>query len=114
MWIAPAVALLAGGAVGFTAALNDPTFGEGRFLTGAAAASLWLLLAPLAVAPRVPEAALRIASRILASWLVAIGLMLGAAHVYKRAPAAQGGGEVPSPALARMAAFCARGPIVGE
>jgi hypothetical protein len=85
MWIAPGAALLAGGAIGFAAALNDPTFGGWRFMTGAAAASLWLLAAPLAAVPRVPERAMRVAGGILASWLLAIGLMLGAATLAKRA-----------------------------
>ena len=79
----PAVAALAGTAIGFVAASNDPTFGETGFALGAAAAALWLLAAPLPFVPRLKAAPVRIASRILASWLVAIGLMLGAAKFFE-------------------------------
>ena len=81
--IAPAVAALAGSAIGFVAALNDPTLGESGFALGAAAAALWLLAAPLPFVPRFAAGPVRIASRILASWLVAIGLMLGAAKFFE-------------------------------
>ena len=83
---APVVAALAGSAIGFVAALNDPTLGRSGFALGAAGASLWLLAAPLPFVPRLPAAPVRIASRILASWLVAIGLMLGAAKFFERKP----------------------------
>jgi hypothetical protein len=83
----PAVAVLAGIAIGFVAALNDPTFGETGFALGAAVASFWLLAAPLPFVPRFEAPPVRIASRILASWLVAIGLMLGAAKFFERKPA---------------------------
>jgi hypothetical protein len=79
--LAPAAALPVGLAIGFVAALNDPSLGESQFFTGAAAASFWLLLAPLALLPSVGTAYVATGSRILASWLIAIGLMLGAAKV---------------------------------
>lgn len=85
--IAPGIAALAGFGAGFLIALNDPTFGETQFAAGAAAAALWLLLTPLAVLPRLDARAVRLGSRIFASWLVAIGLMLGAARYYERPPA---------------------------
>lgn len=81
------VAALAGIAIGFVAALNDPTFGETGFALGAAVAAVWLLAAPLPFVPRLTAGPVRIASRILASWLVAIGLMLGAAKFFERTPA---------------------------
>jgi hypothetical protein len=81
--IAPAVAALAGGAIGFVAALNDPTLGESGFALGSAAAALWLLAVPLPFVPGLPAGPVRIASRILASWMVAIGLMLGAAKFFE-------------------------------
>jgi hypothetical protein len=84
--LAPGIAALAGIGAGFLIALNDPTFGETQFATGAAAAAFWLLLAPLAVLPRLDARAVRIGSRIVASWLVAIGLMLAAARFYESAP----------------------------
>jgi hypothetical protein len=85
--LAPGIAALAGIGAGFLIALNDPTFGETRFAAGAAAAAFWLLLAPLAVLPWAGARAVRIGSRIVASWLVAIGLMLGAALLFERPPA---------------------------
>jgi hypothetical protein len=85
-WIDPAVAALAGAAIGFVAALNDPTVGTSLFVAGAAAASVWLLVAPVAVVPRLKAPHVRIGSRILASWLVAVGLMLGAVRVLERKP----------------------------
>jgi hypothetical protein len=84
--LAPGVAALAGIATGFLIALNDPTFGETQFAAGAAAAAFWLLLAPPALLSWLDARAVRIGSRILASWLVAIGLMLGAARLYERPP----------------------------
>jgi hypothetical protein len=85
-WIDPAVAALAGAAIGFVAALNDPTVGTSLFVAGAAAASVWLLVAPAAVIPRLKASHVRIGSRILASWLVAVGLMLGAVKVFEQKP----------------------------
>jgi hypothetical protein len=85
--LAPGIAALTGLGSGFLIALNDPTFGETRFGAGAAAAAFWLLLAPLTVLPRLDARAVRLGSRIFASWLVAIGLMLAAARFYERAPA---------------------------
>lgn len=84
--IAILAATLTGAASGFIAALNDPTVGTSLFVFGAAAASVWLLLAPLAVVPRFTASHVRIGSRILASWLAAIGLMLGAATLIDRKP----------------------------
>jgi len=83
--VTPAAAL-AGIAIGFVAALNDPTVGTSLFVLGAAAAAVWLLVAPLAVIPRLKTAPVRIGSRILASWLAAIGLMLGVVNFLQRKP----------------------------
>ena len=79
--LAPAAALPVGIAIGFVAALNDPSLGESQFFTGAALAAFWLLLAPLALVPSIGAAYVATGGRILASWLIAIGLMLGAAKV---------------------------------
>lgn len=45
--------------------------------------SFWLLLAPLALLPLLDAAYVAIGGRILASWLIAIGLMLGAAKMFQ-------------------------------
>jgi hypothetical protein len=75
--IMPAAALLCGAALGFLTALHDPTVGDPRFAGGAAATGLWLIAAPPAILRRFDTSWLRIGGRILASWLVAIGLLLG-------------------------------------
>lgn len=82
--LAPAAALPVGIAIGFVAALNDPSLGESQFFAGAAAAAFWLLLAPLALLPAVDAAYVATGGRILASWLIAIGLMLGGAKIAGR------------------------------
>ncbi|MPY76824.1 MAG: hypothetical protein GEU87_21520 [Alphaproteobacteria bacterium] len=101
---APAVAVPAGIAIGFVAALNDPSLGESQFFTGAAMAAFWLLLAPLALLRPVGAAYVAIGGRILASWLIAIGLMLGAAKTFRHqppAPAAFGVSGPHNPAVLR-------------
>lgn len=77
LWITPAAALLCGAALGFQTALHDPSVGDPRFAGGATAAGLWLIAAPPAILRRFDTSWLRIGGRILASWLVAIGLLLG-------------------------------------
>ena len=77
--VAVAVALPIGAGAGFLSALNDPTLGQSHFVAGAAVAAFWLLLAPCSLLPHAAPAFAVTAARILASWLVAIGLMLGAA-----------------------------------
>jgi len=77
LWVMPATTALCGAALGFLAALHDPTLGDPRFAGGAAAAGLWLIAAPPAFLRLFDRAWLRIGGRILASWLVAIGLLLG-------------------------------------
>jgi len=76
-WIMPAATLVTGAALGFLVALHDPTVGNPRFACGAAAVGLWLIAAAPALLPRSGGSWLKIGSRILASWLVAIGLLLG-------------------------------------
>ena len=78
--VAPVVAAPVGLAIGFVAALNDPTLGESPFFAGAAMAAFWLLLAPLALLPSLDATYVATGGRVLASWLIAVGLMLGAAE----------------------------------
>ena len=77
LWLMPAATALCGAALGFLAALHDPTVGNPRFACGAAAAGLWLMVAPPAILRWFDTSWLRIGGRIVASWLVAIGLLLG-------------------------------------
>jgi hypothetical protein len=87
----PAATMLCGAALGFLAALHDPTVGDSQFVGGAAAAGLWLIAIPPALLRRFDGPWLKIGSRILASWLVAIGLLLGGSKlvVQQRAEQAQ-------------------------
>jgi hypothetical protein len=77
----PALALLAGIAFGLGVSLNDPTLAGSGFAAGAMLCGLWLIAAPRLVIGSGEPRWLEIASRIFASWLIAIGLMLGALQV---------------------------------
>jgi len=87
----PASTALSGAALGLLAALHDPTIGNPRFACGAAAVGLWLIATPAAILRWFDTAWLKIGGRILASWLVAIGLLLGGSKfvVQQRAERAQ-------------------------
>jgi len=76
-WTVPVAAALSGAALGFLIALHDPAPGDGRFSGGAAAAGLWLVAAPAVLLRPVDRSWLTIGSRVFASWLIAIGLLLG-------------------------------------
>jgi hypothetical protein len=77
LWIMPAATVLCGAALGFLVALHDPTAGDPRFAGAAAAVGLWLMTTPPALLRLFDRSWLRIGGRILASWLIAIGLLLG-------------------------------------
>ena len=87
----PAATAFSGAALGFLAALHDPTIGNPRFACGAAAVGLWLIATPPAILRWFDTTWLKIGGRILASWLVAIGLLLGGSKfvVQQRAERAQ-------------------------
>jgi hypothetical protein len=87
----PASTALTGAALGFLAALHDPAIGNPRFACGAAAVGLWLLATPPAILRWFGTTWLKIGGRIVASWLVAIGLLLGGSKfvVQQRAEQAQ-------------------------
>lgn len=95
-WLAPAATGLSGAALGFLAALHDPTVGDPRFAGGAAATGLWLVATPPAVLRWFDGPWLTIGGRILASWLVAIGLLLGASKLVlqRRADQAQAASQL--------------------
>jgi hypothetical protein len=76
-WVAPVAAVLSGTALGFLVALHDPSVGDPRFVSAAAATGLWLMWLAPAILRRFNKSWLKIGSRIFASWLAAIGLMLG-------------------------------------
>lgn len=76
-WTASDAAACVGVALGFLIAFNDPSVGDVQFACGAVAAGLWLIAAPSTVLRRLDGSWLKIGGRVFASWLVAIGLMVG-------------------------------------
>jgi hypothetical protein len=95
--LAPVAAACCGAALGFLVAFHDPSLGDPRFAGGGAAAGLWLLAAPAIVLRRFKRGWLRIGGRILASWLIAIGLLLGGSKYVVQQRAAQPVAVVPPP-----------------
>jgi hypothetical protein len=80
----PAAALVIGAMLAIAIKLVDPSFHDPNFLRGAIAASVWLV-ATIALTCRLCDRPwFRIAIRIVGSWLIAIGLMLGAAILLPR------------------------------
>jgi hypothetical protein len=92
LWLMAPATGLAGAALGFLAALHDPALGDPRFAGGAAAVGLWLVAVPPALLGWFSGSWLTIGGRIVASWLIAIGLLLGGSKVVvqRRAEQAQG------------------------
>jgi hypothetical protein len=83
-WVLAPAAIVIGAMLALAIKLVDPSFHDPNFVRGALAAGAWLVAA-LSLSGRLcawPWCA--IASRILGSWLVAIGLMLGAAILAPR------------------------------
>jgi hypothetical protein len=76
-WTVSAATALSGAALGFLIALHDPSIADVRFSGGAAAVGLWLVAAPPVLLRRVDRSWLTIGGRVFASWLIAMGLMLG-------------------------------------
>jgi hypothetical protein len=85
-------ALLLGAILGVAVKLNDPGLEDVRFASAAVVAALWLAAAVFLTWRLLERPWFRIAGRIFASWLIAIGLMLGGAmlaprHAARVAPA---------------------------
>lgn len=75
-WIATIAAPLLGVAVGFAIAFGSPT-DRWQFPASAGTAALWLTVAPRGLLAPFQAPWLKIGSRIFASWLLAIALLLG-------------------------------------
>lgn len=87
IWFLPPVALYSGTALGLVVSFNDPTLRQWAFAGGTVAAGLWLVTVPLLLCRAVSRPWHEIPGRIFGSWLVAIGLMLGAAQFFPRSDA---------------------------
>jgi hypothetical protein len=77
-FLIPPISLLFGAMLGFSLALEDPSLGQRLYILGIGATLLWVILVPSFALQQVPRAWLRTGGRIMASWLFAIGIMLGA------------------------------------
>jgi hypothetical protein len=94
-WLLPAAALVIGATLAVAIKLVDPSFHDPNFLRGAIAASLWLVAAIALTGRLCDRPWFRIAIRIVGSWLIAIGLMLGAAILLPRPTIAIAPQQVP-------------------
>jgi hypothetical protein len=83
-WVAPPVALIMGSALGLVIDFGDST--KWPFPAGAILAGLWIAIATLLSSRAFERPWLVVASRILGSWLIAIGAMLFAAQLIPRPP----------------------------
>lgn len=77
-WLLPPATLTSGIALGLVINFDDPMIQEWAFAGGTIVSGLWLVAAPLLIWRRYERPWFRIAARILGSWLIAIGAMLGA------------------------------------
>ena len=93
-FIMPPISLLFGTVLGFGLALEDPSLGQWLYIFGIGATLLWVMLIPPLALQQVPRPWLRIGGRIMASWLFAIGMLLGA---LKLLPAPQTATPAPPP-----------------
>jgi hypothetical protein len=83
-WLMPPTAIIIGAMLAIGIKLDDPSFHDPNFQRGAIAASVWLVAAVGLTGHRLDRSWFRIAVRIVGSWLIAIGLMLGAAILLPR------------------------------
>jgi hypothetical protein len=84
-WLLPAMAIVIGAMLAVAIKLADPSFHDPNFIRGAVAASAWLVGAVGLTLHVCYRPWLGTALRIFGSWLVAIGLMLGASFLVPRA-----------------------------
>jgi hypothetical protein len=85
-WILPALAAAAGILVGLAIGLATPASEAFAFASGAALGSLWIAAIPVLVFPPIRAGWARILTRIVGSWLIAIGVMLGGLRVIAAKP----------------------------
>lgn len=83
-WLLPPTAIMAGAMLAVAVKLSDPSFHDPDFIRGAIAAGAWSVGAVGFTIHLCRRPWLGIATRILGSWLIAIGLMLGASLLLSR------------------------------
>ena len=77
VWLLPPAAILVGAMLAIGIKLVDPSFHDPNFLRGGVAAGVWLVGAVGLTVHLCYRPWLDVAMRILGSWLIAIGLLLG-------------------------------------
>jgi hypothetical protein len=95
-FLLPVAASASGITLGLLINMSDPTVEESAFALGAIACGIWLVAAPLLLWRRFARPAFLIAGRIFGSWLIAVGLMLGALHLIPQREIPQPPAEEPS------------------
>jgi hypothetical protein len=94
-WLLPPAAIIIGAMLAIGIELVDPSFHDPNFLIGAIAVSVWLVAAVGLTGHLCNLLGFRIALRIVGSWLIAIGLMLGAAILLPRHTIGDGPQQLP-------------------
>jgi len=85
-WILPVLSAAAGILVGLAIGLATPAGEAIAFASGAALGGLWIAAIPALVFPPIRAGWARILTRIIGSWLIAIGVMLGGLRVIVAKP----------------------------
>jgi hypothetical protein len=83
-WLLPPAAMVAGAMLAVAVKLSDPSFHDPDYVRGAIGAAAWSVAAVGLTINAGRRPWLGIATRILGSWLIAIGLMLGASLLVSR------------------------------
>lgn len=97
-WTIPAAALLIGALLAVVTKLTDPTLNDLRIPLSGTIIALWIIVAVGLIGRIFPPAWYTIGVRILGSWLVAIGLLLGGTAIATKPPTA-----MPQPSAAAPA-----------
>ena len=79
--VMPLVTIAIGAVLGFGLALEDPTIGDWHYITGVTGTLAWVILLPPLVLRQLQGTWLRVGGRVFASWLLAIGVLLGASKL---------------------------------
>jgi hypothetical protein len=107
-WILPILTTVSGFLVGLAIGLAAPAGEILAFGTGGTIGSLWFAVMPALLLPPLGITWARILVRILGSWLIAIGVMLGASRLIAAKPPVETL-PLPSPALSPPAVAPHRG-----
>jgi len=85
-WILPPLAAVCGAVIALSIKLNNPDSEKLGFPAGGSVAAIWLIFVLAMLARRLNGHWLHILARVLGSWLIAIGLLLGGTAFVQRSP----------------------------